>query len=285
MAVIISNNPIKSGWVEKELNVGLTEELEKQQVFVLPILIEDCDMPLFLKDKLFADFRTNYEAGITALLKRLIPEKTVESPKAVKTQSQQIQRQPIQPRPEELLIKIIDVKINGRHPQASALYEVSFELDKVPDEDWCSLFESPTAYSFSIHKAHVHGNEIQWMASEDDMKNKKHWIYDWVDDANKRYLPVIQTRIAKKEQKFIDTQLESAKLAELESLLKEGREGTLVFPTDEVMVGKCSLHLDECAAPNTPGPITQVNFENKGFIHVCFTCLQKQLDEGHWKEN
>jgi len=283
LAVILSNHSIQSQWVEKELNAALTEELEKQQVFVLPILIEDCEMPLFLKDKMFADFRSNYENGLTALLKRLIPERPTEKSKVDKTAKQPIQRQPTQPRPEELLIKIKDVKINGRHPQYAGLFEVNFELDKTPDDDWNTLFENPTTFTLSTHKATVYGNEIHWMASEDDIANKKHWIYDWVDDANKRYLPIVQTRLAKKEQKFRDTQLESAKVAQLESLLKGGREGTLVFPTDEVMVGKCSLRLDNCAAPNIPGPITQVNFANKGFIHVCFTCLQSQLDEGHWK--
>jgi hypothetical protein len=289
LAVIVSNNSNKSPWVDKELNAGLSTELEKKQVYVLPIVIEDCEIPIFLKDKVFADFRDDYNAGLTALLRRLIPEKHKPKPLTVvhvdNTKSTtSVQRQTNQPRPEDSLPKITEVRIEGRHPQYSGLLVIRFKLDKTPDQDWRSLFEHPTTFTLNIHPAKVYGNEIEWHASEEDIKNKKHWIYDWLEDANKRYLPIIQTRINKQEERFRQSQLENAKLAALENLLKSGREGAKIIQTDEIMVGKCSLRLENCAASNIPGPITQVNFPNKGFIHVCYTCLQKQVDEGHWIE-
>lgn len=285
LAVILSKNSIKSAWVEKELNAGLATELEKRQVYVLPILIEDCEIPIFLKDKLFADFRHNYSNGLSSLLRRLIPEHpqiTNASIQKQKLEKQTVQRQPKQPNPQELLINIGTVKIDGRHPQYSGLFNVVFVLDKTPDDDWAALFERPTTFSLSIHPAKVYGKEIHWMASEDDIKRNKHWIYDWVEDANKRYLPIVQTRISRQEEKLRQGQLENVKIAELENILQGGREGTLILLTDEVMVGKCSLRLEGCEAPNNPGPITQVNFTNKGHIHVCYNCLQKQLDNGNW---
>ena len=45
---------------------------------MLPILIEDCEVPLFLRDKVYADFRIDYETGLHTLLKRLNPEITKE---------------------------------------------------------------------------------------------------------------------------------------------------------------------------------------------------------------
>ena len=282
LAIVISNNSIKSKWVEKELNAALSEELEKKQVFVLPILIEDCEIPLFLKDKLFADFRKDYNSGLNSLLKRLIPEKASDFAKIVAGRDISIERQPKQPKPEELLPTIRDVRIVGRNSDYSGLFDVKFILDKAPDEDWCTLFEHPTTFTLSLHPAKIYGKEIEWMASEDDIKDKKHWIYDWVEDANKRYLPVITSRLKKEEDKYRSTQLESAKIAELESLLKGGREGTLVVISDDIIVGKCSLRLDGCDAPNNPGPITQINFEHQGFIHTCFSCLNKQIDDGKW---
>lgn len=71
LAVILSQNSIGSSWVEKELNAGLALELERNDVFVLPILIEDCTVPLFLKDKLYADFRRSYRVGLDGLLARV----------------------------------------------------------------------------------------------------------------------------------------------------------------------------------------------------------------------
>ena len=46
-------------------------ELEESRVLVLPVLIEDCDIPMFLREKLYADFRTDFEAGMKALIESL----------------------------------------------------------------------------------------------------------------------------------------------------------------------------------------------------------------------
>ena len=284
LAVVISNNSIKSSWVEKELNVGLTTELEKKQVFVLPLVIDDCEIPIFLRDKLFADFRTNYSTGLTSLLGRLIPEKSSISMQSLNSKHL-IHKQPILPKPEAFLFSITDVNIVGINAKFSGLYDVKFTLNQHPEQDWCELFTNPTTFSVSIHPAKIYGNEIYWMASEENIKNQKHWIYDWVEDANKRYLPIVTKRIALEEEKQRKSQLDHAKVAELESLLKIGREETLITLTDEVIVGKCTLRLNVCSAQNNPGPITQVNFANQGYIHVCFDCLQKQIEDGKWKAN
>ena len=42
-------------------------------MFVLPILAENCDIPLFLKDKLYADFRSDYLSGLRAVLRTVAP--------------------------------------------------------------------------------------------------------------------------------------------------------------------------------------------------------------------
>ncbi len=55
------------------MNAGLALELEKRDVFVLPILIEHCSIPLFLKDKKYADFTKGFQHGLDELLRRLIP--------------------------------------------------------------------------------------------------------------------------------------------------------------------------------------------------------------------
>jgi hypothetical protein len=57
--VIISKNSVNSDWCRRELNAGLVRELEEKRTIVLPCVIDDCDIPLFLRDKLYADFRKN----------------------------------------------------------------------------------------------------------------------------------------------------------------------------------------------------------------------------------
>jgi hypothetical protein len=70
LGVVLSPNSVSSPWVEKELNSALMKELEQKEVFVLPILYEDCPIPLMLKDKVYADFRSSYQRGLSALLER-----------------------------------------------------------------------------------------------------------------------------------------------------------------------------------------------------------------------
>jgi formylglycine-generating enzyme required for sulfatase activity len=73
LAVVLSTNSIKSAWVERELNMAMTEEIQGQKVKVVPLLLEDCELPGFLQDKLWVDFRNddNYLIGLTLVLRRL----------------------------------------------------------------------------------------------------------------------------------------------------------------------------------------------------------------------
>ena len=71
LLVILSRSSVDSEWCKKELTAGLVRELEEKKVLVLPVLIEDCDIPLFLKDKLYADFRSDYDPGLAQQLKAL----------------------------------------------------------------------------------------------------------------------------------------------------------------------------------------------------------------------
>jgi hypothetical protein len=57
--IIPSKTSVASEWCKKELNAGLVRELEEKKVLVLPCIIDDCDVPLFLREKLYADFRKN----------------------------------------------------------------------------------------------------------------------------------------------------------------------------------------------------------------------------------
>jgi len=68
LLVILSQSSITSPWCEKEINSGLLRELDERRVVVLPILVEDCRIPIFLRDKVFADFRSDFDAGLQTIL-------------------------------------------------------------------------------------------------------------------------------------------------------------------------------------------------------------------------
>src|SRR5262245_2391071 len=57
LIVVLSRVSCKSEWVRREVNIALTSEIRSRRIKVLPCLIEECDVPLFLIDKKYADFR------------------------------------------------------------------------------------------------------------------------------------------------------------------------------------------------------------------------------------
>lgn len=68
LIVVLSKASVTSEWCKKELNAGLIRELEEKRVVVLPLLLEDCELPLFLHDKVYADFRKNFDKGLSQVL-------------------------------------------------------------------------------------------------------------------------------------------------------------------------------------------------------------------------
>ena len=62
---------MESEWCKKELAGGLIRELDEKRVVVLPLLLEDCAMPMFLRDKKYADFRTDFDSGLRDVLESI----------------------------------------------------------------------------------------------------------------------------------------------------------------------------------------------------------------------
>ncbi len=60
LVVFLSPESIKSPWVERELNGGLIMEVAEEKglgsKFVIPVLLEACKVPFFLRDKLYSNF-------------------------------------------------------------------------------------------------------------------------------------------------------------------------------------------------------------------------------------
>ena len=73
LGIILSPRSVESIWVKKEVEAALTQEIESGAVKVVPILLEDCNIPLFLKPKKYADLskKDRFERGISDLVKRL----------------------------------------------------------------------------------------------------------------------------------------------------------------------------------------------------------------------
>ncbi|MHA2265688.1 MAG: toll/interleukin-1 receptor domain-containing protein [Candidatus Thorarchaeota archaeon] len=64
VAVFLSESSVNSEWVRKELEMAMNREIKGKMVVVLPVLVESCEIPLFLEGKLFADLRDQRRPGI-----------------------------------------------------------------------------------------------------------------------------------------------------------------------------------------------------------------------------
>ncbi len=69
--VVLSSASVQSEWCRRELSSGILRELESREVLVLPVLKEKCDIPLFLRGKVYADFRHTFEQGFKDVLEAL----------------------------------------------------------------------------------------------------------------------------------------------------------------------------------------------------------------------
>jgi hypothetical protein len=71
LVVVLSTKSVASPWCSKELDAGLVRELEERRVIILPVLLEDCQIPLFLRDKMYADFRKDFQDGLKQVLEAI----------------------------------------------------------------------------------------------------------------------------------------------------------------------------------------------------------------------
>lgn len=73
LVVVLTPASVQSSWCRRELNAGLMRELEEARVVVLPVLVEDCEIPVFLREKFYADFRGEFAVGLEQVLQALAP--------------------------------------------------------------------------------------------------------------------------------------------------------------------------------------------------------------------
>lgn len=59
IGVILSPNSVSSEWVNKEIKAAIMDEMQKKRTRILPILYKDCEIPIFLQEKIFIDFRNS----------------------------------------------------------------------------------------------------------------------------------------------------------------------------------------------------------------------------------
>jgi hypothetical protein len=71
LGVVLSPEALQSEWVRTELGAAWSKQMSERKVGVLPILYRECNIPLFLCDRKYADFRGDYQSGFIELVEVL----------------------------------------------------------------------------------------------------------------------------------------------------------------------------------------------------------------------
>lgn len=69
--IVLSKSSVQSAWVQNELSAAYVKEMESKKVTILPIKIEECDVPALISGKKYADLSGDYSSGLSDLLKVL----------------------------------------------------------------------------------------------------------------------------------------------------------------------------------------------------------------------
>lgn len=69
--IVLSPRSVGSAWVVQELEQALADQLASRRIKVLPILLEKCEIPGFLRGKVYADFThfARYDESFARILK------------------------------------------------------------------------------------------------------------------------------------------------------------------------------------------------------------------------
>ena len=98
--MLISKNSTNSDWVNKELDIAMNQEIENKIIKVLPALLDDSDLPGFLKGKVYLDFRKKMISPIN------VKKSLIESPKIYQVGS--AQSDILSPQVEQVAKNILD---------------------------------------------------------------------------------------------------------------------------------------------------------------------------------
>lgn len=79
--VLLSKDYVSSKWAMQELSVFTARSISEEDIRILPILLEDCDLPIYLRNKFYIDARTHSDAAINKAVESVVrihePERTV----------------------------------------------------------------------------------------------------------------------------------------------------------------------------------------------------------------
>ena len=224
VAAVISHTSVQSSWVQNELQLAMSRELADRRVRVLPILIEACELPMYLRDKLYADFsrpddfdtpfaRLLRTLGVDRQLSELAPPQPLAAPVAKPANRAARAAAPRQSSLQEFVdVQIIGVDKDRTYnpdPQKS-LFNVYLQLSAYPPREWVEIFDAERRFPRHTmwRKAWVEGDCVAVYCVPEEIK--KYHLRDVRQDLEtsnlkyRQHLQQVEARRAREQQRQID---------------------------------------------------------------------------------
>lgn len=71
LLILLSPRAVSSNWVQYELGFATTPEMEARGINVLPVIIEDCQVPAVLAQRQWVDLRSDFEGNLERLIEHI----------------------------------------------------------------------------------------------------------------------------------------------------------------------------------------------------------------------
>jgi len=66
--LFLSKAAIESNWIKTELESTLWDEINSAEVKIIPIKLEECEIPKLLRPRKYVDFSKDYSEGLNELV-------------------------------------------------------------------------------------------------------------------------------------------------------------------------------------------------------------------------
>ncbi len=71
LILVLTPDSVSSNWVGLEWRFALSREIEEDKKIIIPIYLKSCEIPIFLKERLYVDFRIDYPVGFAKLVQKI----------------------------------------------------------------------------------------------------------------------------------------------------------------------------------------------------------------------
>jgi hypothetical protein len=132
---IISENYNKSPYATKELSFALEEEKKRNHPFVLPVLIDNSELPLEFKDRQFADFSHDYYIGLEKLLHAIKPSDKFLRSNILEAQQLFLFQKWLKKQDEISFRELIELSNSKDGLMPSVLLQIKNEYKKLQDKE------------------------------------------------------------------------------------------------------------------------------------------------------